>query len=208
MTAQPHVASVRLPLDVAAQVLWSPEDYNPDPVHARAPTTRWMLRWTVAPAARAPSLFDVAELPPVVSIGLNASGAGLARGDMTLNTEWALYRRWGRTELVKLNLFDTIATIPLDLLKFGAGSSAYADFVVAKVVELHRERGALVLATWGGPYSPGPLGALVLRRAEQVLAGLEAAQVPVHVLGLTAGGQPRHIRGIGRDAQPLPWRVP
>lgn len=198
-TARPHVASVPLPAGVAAEAIWDPLSNQ---VGLEPPAQRWQLRWT----NKAPILLrpDPVVRGPVCSIGLNPSGAGVARGDMTLNTEWALYQRWGVEELLKLNLFPTIATYPADLLR-DAGPDAYLDYVIAQAVACHRA-GGIVIATWGGPY-PGALRALVAQRADAVERGLRAARVPIHVLGVTKGGCPRHIRGIGRDARPQLWRA-
>lgn len=198
----PHVARLRLPAHTAAEVIWGPGGHH---AGTKQPKERWLLRWTArqlpAPGLAAPTLQG-----PVVSIGLNPSGAGADAGDMTLNTEWALYQRWGRTQLVKLNLFSFIATLPIDLLWYSGGDTSYAAYVVAKATELHRE-GGLVLATWGGVYRPSELGQKVQHRAAEILDGLKANGVPVHVLGLTGSGQPRHIRGIGRNVQPQLWRA-
>jgi len=201
--SSPHVARLGLPLGVKAEVVWDPDGgarRRPDGSHAE----RWKLRWCTAQSMgplRLPGRLE----GPVCSIGLNPSGAGDQSGDMTLNTEWALYGRWGRTELVKLNLFPAIATIPFDLVAHGSGDPAYVDYVLAEAIAAHRA-GGLVIATWGGPYHPTALGRLVAERAAVVVQGLQRLDVPLHVLGLTKGQQPRHIRGIGRDVLPQPWR--
>lgn len=195
-----HVASVRLPEGIQAEAVWNPLEAA---VGLQVPTQRWLLRWR---CTRNPLLSTPPEIPgPVASIGLNPSGAGVARGDMTLNTEFGLYRRWGVREFVKLNLFPVIATYPVDLF-FGTGDPSYADYVIAQAVAIHRA-GGIVIATWGGPYG-SPIRGTVADRARAIERGLLAAGVPLHVLGLTRGGEPRHIRGIGRDARPVLWRSP
>lgn len=135
------------------------------------------------------------SLPMCCWIMLNPSTANAIEDDPTVRRCQGYARTWGYGGLTVVNLFALCATDPAGL-RVGA--------TVADPVGPRNDEHILMLAriakltvcAWGvhGAY---------LGRGEAVRHLL--AGIPLHVLGLTAGGHPKHPLYLKRELQPQLW---
>ena len=152
-------------------------------------TYRYLLQRTWNPAA-----------PTLVLVMLNPSTADATTLDATLRVclRRAVDGGFGRLQV--LNLFAFRATHPADLLKAEDPVGAANDAALADALADRRAGDHLVCA-WGNAGDHRG-------RGHQVARQLRAANVPLHHLGLTAGGAPRHPLYVALRQPLLPWREP
>jgi hypothetical protein len=107
-----------------------------------------------------------------------------------------------RQGLVKVNLFSIISTNPKGLLEAEdpEGDPENMDQILSAA-----KASDVVIAAWGGPYSPMALYRFVLARSRIVVEALTGLGVELYVLGLTKDGFPRHPLYLKNDTVPQLW---
>lgn len=138
----------------------------------------------------------------VVFIGLNPSTADATEDDPTIRRCRGFTERLGLNELVMVNLFSLRSTDPRGLLSPEALKlwSENEDTICARA-----ERAEVVVAAWGGPYSPRALAERVHARMGTLLTRLRAQGRLPRVLGLTKDGHPRHPLYMPYTSMPRAW---
>ncbi len=138
----------------------------------------------------------------LLSIGLNPSTATHLDDDNTIRKEKKFARAWGFDYYDKCNLFGLRSTDPRGLI-----DRLDADGDPDNILEIRRRARAadLVLAAWGGPYSPTKLARTVAARAAHVLTHLMQDGVRLHCLALTKDGIPRHPLYLKDELKPVEW---
>lgn len=164
--------------------------------------------------------------PPPLFIGLNPSTADETKNDPTVNRERAFSRRWGclqtgvsdaffsadrkqrylltRPGLVKANLFGWRSTKPKGLLD-PESTSQETTFVNMEAILRAALAAKMVIAAWGGPYSPKALQERIASRAKTIVELLKANGITTHALAFTKDGHPRHPLYLKGDLVPMPW---
>jgi hypothetical protein len=138
-------------------------------------------------------------------IGLNPSKATHLETDNTIRKLEKYARAWGFDRLDMTNLEPFRSTDPRGLLE--------ADYTPVEQTNVHiirwlASRAAMVLAAWGGPYSPKALQNLVEMRAEHIVSRLATDGVNLHCLDVTKDGHPRHPLYMPDATEPKPWKSP
>lgn len=136
-------------------------------------------------------------------VGLNPSTATHEVSDPTVTRCVKRARAMGFEGLAMLNLFSLRSTDPRGLLADEGWSGGELH---DRILEDAAANAGMVIAAWGGPYSPRALGRIVEARADEVVRLL--GEYRFHCLGVTKGGHPRHPLYLRSDAEPKPWRLP
>ena len=137
-----------------------------------------------------------ADAPYLAVIGLNPSTATAIYNDPTVRRCMGYALTWGYAGLVMLNLFALRSTDPKALRRAADPVGPGNDAAILRHVQ-HVHCG-LVLAAWGhhGTYAA---------RDAFVVTLLQAAGVPLHVLGLNRDGLPLHPLYQSATRTPQPW---
>lgn len=139
-------------------------------------------------------------VPSAVFLMLNPSTATAYAPDPTVARCIAYAKRWRHGGCVVLNLFALRSTDPQGLLAVADPCGPENDRLIAE----HTAMIDVVVCSWGGPYSPKALGALVRTRAVRVKRLL--AGHPLRCLATAKGGEPRHPLYLRGDLMPVEWR--
>jgi hypothetical protein len=138
----------------------------------------------------------------LVVIGLNPSKATHEVLDPTVTRLVKRAQRGGHGGLVMLNLLSLRSTDPK-----GLRGQDPIDLVNANVLRsvMKSAHVGMVIAAWGGPYSPAWLRHLVGAAATVAHGMALQAGRKLHALGVTKDNIPRHPLYLKSDAEPRPW---
>lgn len=133
-----------------------------------------------------------------VLIGVNPSTAGAQQNDHTIAKEVGFAKVHGWSRIIKVNVFDWIATDVGDLAQVPhPASPENSRFVSAAAAE-----GDLLVPCWGGRAKvPRALHAHI----DATLELLRAQHKPMFCFGLTAGGDPRHPLMLSYETALVPF---
>lgn len=131
----------------------------------------------------------------VVNIGLNCSTADAHDDDPTIRRDIDFADRWGRNELVKLNLFAFRSTDPKGLRGVADPVGPDNDATIARYLdEAAKSPADLVIFSWGGDPR------LVRARAAEIVRLARSLDVVARCFGVTKHGQPLHPLYLRKDA--------
>lgn len=135
---------------------------------------------------------------------LNPSTADAAQDDPTIRRCIGYGKSWGHDRVLVANLFAYRSTDPEVLGQITEPEGDDNDRWILAIAK-HAQR---VVCAWGVGASGRAFRDLVRKRAADVRAMLQDAQVPLHYLAMTKGehGQPGHPLYLDKRLQPTPWR--
>jgi hypothetical protein len=135
----------------------------------------------------------------VCFIGLNPSTADGTQDDPTLRRCIGFAKEWGHGSLVLLNLFARRTPSPAALWKMAAAGEDIVgppegQHTTALIQEAAQAQ--QVVACWGAAKAARP-------RGREILLLLERAEVSVHAIQRTKGGDPSHPLYLRKGLVPL-----
>lgn len=158
-------------------------EFSPDKVYRYALTRQW------------------SDAPCVSFLMFNPSVADEIENDHTIAKCIGFARKWGYGRLVVVNLFAIISTDPSRLKKMGtAAIGPLNGYWIEKSIKESRE----LICAWGcAQHSPD-----LDHHANNVLAALKTARIPINCLGYRKDGHPRHPLMLKYDTprEPFVWR--
>lgn len=133
-----------------------------------------------------------------VLVGVNPSTAGAQQNDHTIAKEIGFAKVHGWSRIIKVNVFDWVATDVGELAQVQQPASPEnSSFVSAAAGE-----GDVLVPCWGDrakvPRELHP-------RIDELLMLLGASQKPMFCFGLTAGGDPRHPLMLSYETALVPF---
>jgi hypothetical protein len=130
-------------------------------------------------------------------IGMNPSTAAADCDDLTVRKEIEFSRRFGFTEMVKVNVMDYRATHPEDLLKPGVKPQTVENTLYIR--ELAGRADKIILAY-------GSVHPKLRPYSDRVVFMLRADGRELWCLGFTKDGSPRHPSRIAYSSELVPFR--
>jgi hypothetical protein len=138
-------------------------------------------------------------------IGKNPSVADAERDDPTIGKEIALGKRLGCRGLLKLNMYDYIATDADELLKLSDSLRLSPEGMVSKLIHRLLEHGCKpVICCWGTHANRG-LKDAILNRGDHIRRALVTAGIEPMCLKRNNDGTPAHPLHLPTNLEPRPY---
>ena len=135
-------------------------------------------------------------------VGKNPSVAGRENNDATMHREIAFAKSWGWRGLLKVNLFDWIATDSDELINLGSKAVSEDGLVVDVIGYIKRFDCRQVVCVWGTHSNRG-LRQLIQERGQLMERKLKEAGLPPYALVINRGdGTPKHTLYLNPTLKP------
>lgn len=130
-------------------------------------------------------------------IGKNPSVASSEINDHTIRKEIAFAKAWGCRGLVKVNMYDYIATDSDELLKVSDSLRVSGNGMVSQIVQTLIDYQCKPVVCCWGTHSKGSLASAIRERGDMILRALCAAGIEPMCFRLNSDGTPGHPLRLG-----------